>query len=512
MIVFMSFILSAKESPKTPTIAVIGSSVSAGWGGDRNENSDLLNGWTSLLKEQLEQSGYEVINLSIPGNNTIDILERFDSAVYPIMPDIAIIALSLSNEGIESEDGDKVIAQFESNMKQIIDKCDSKGIKPVIASCYANNGYNAEMYKYILYMNNIIESWNLPSINLLNSLDDGNGNFPKGTFFDPNHPNSKGHKELFLGIEPNMFNKIISCTYPDRAIIPSKSLTLVNKPFSYCPDSPMHSFSFGMTVDAKKHTNIFQIKCLNGVINISTNKKGEITVNNQNSGHFVKTNKPVNIVAINNYAMKTFSLYLDNTCIYNENTYYEPIIFEIAGDNNRYGDIILYRFPLSETEITALAQGVIPVTGLSIYSEGIIINNSMPNNGLSANCFSSDKNCDSLISQLKTEIINFNNIPEFTFESYYNIVKINLDVYKNLVGTYKLNDDVMFDIKTMNNKLWVLPNGFNPIELLPMSESKYIAKTVGPEAIITFSRIESSDTYNLMEFSMDSYTDSMYKQ
>lgn len=506
LIVFSILILTIiSVHAESHKIAVIGSSVSAGWGGDRNDKFDFLNGWVNLLAENLSDKNLDIINLSVPGSNTIDVLERFDSEIDSVKSDIAIIALSLSNEGLEREPGDSVIRQFETNIKKIIDKCTSRGIKPVLATCYSNNMYNREMYNYLLIMNDLIESWDYPVINITNALDDGNGNFPEGYSFDPNHPDSKGHKEMFLSIEPEIFNKILNGAYPN-SISKSSEPVLLNDNYIYIPDDPMHSFTYCIDLNAKTNSEICRIECINRTINVKLDRKGQLIINKTNTKRKMPIDTISSLFLVHNHANSTLSAYINNELVYSETAQVEPIAFTLM-KNQQYSNIGIYRIPLTDDGIEDYQSGDIPVPGLSVFTDCSNENNTLVNKGLAAESFVRQKNTNELRKSAIDNLSAFNSIPEFSFSDFYNVINLNKSIYDLYIGRYFLGDMAFFDVISENNRLWVNPNGVALIELLPLTTTKYIAKAIGPEAFITFFKGDSSDTFDKLEFFLEGIPD-----
>ena len=200
---------SAPAVLRGKTIAVIGSSVAAGWVTSREAAQDMKNGWAFRLARHLEPFGYKVVNRSVPGDTTEKVLARLDKDLLSIQPDIAVISLSLENEGIRGiggRDPRKVYENFATNLRRIIDECRKHKIMPVVASCYANDNFgDPATYRFILDMNLEMASWGVPVVNFMGALDRGDGRFVKGLTFDLDHPADRGHRELFLSIVPGLF-------------------------------------------------------------------------------------------------------------------------------------------------------------------------------------------------------------------------------------------------------------------------------------------------------------------
>jgi lysophospholipase L1-like esterase len=193
-------------------IAVIGSSVAAGWVTARDARQDMQNGYAYRLGRLLAPRGFKVVNISVPGDTTQRVLDRLDKDLFPLNPDFAVIALSLENEGIRGiggKDPARVYAGFKENLRSIIARCRTRNIVPVIGTCYANDNFDKPAhYEFITQMNLEIGTWDVPSVNLLGALDRGDGLFVEGMTFDLDHPADTGHRELFHSIVPSLFEAL----------------------------------------------------------------------------------------------------------------------------------------------------------------------------------------------------------------------------------------------------------------------------------------------------------------
>ena len=198
-------------------VVVLGSSVAAGTGA-----SPQSNGWAYRLEALLEQppaeipdsrAAWTVFNASIGGDTTSKVLNRFnnDVAIPRAGADIVMIGLSLANEGlVGSSNPQPVFDSFKNGLTEIISRCRAEGFYPVITLCYPQNQYNSQQYAFVRKMNVLINSWDVPSVNFLGAIDDGNGHWVPGYSADDGHPNSQGHLELYSSIVPTFFDAVIA--------------------------------------------------------------------------------------------------------------------------------------------------------------------------------------------------------------------------------------------------------------------------------------------------------------
>jgi len=185
-------------------ILILGSSVALG------HKSWLLRGWSWLLGQTLElKYNHQVVNVSEVGANVRRTIARFPSIVAPERPDIVIIALSLGNEGLAYCPAweQKVIQRrFESGLQELVKMVREIGAYPILGGVYPHNNYLPEHYWLLQETNNRMQSWDVPILNWLAALDNGEGHFKEGIFFDFAHPNTLGHRLMYETIDLKLFD------------------------------------------------------------------------------------------------------------------------------------------------------------------------------------------------------------------------------------------------------------------------------------------------------------------
>ena len=185
-------------------ILVIGSSVAMGC------SAWLLKGWAELLKETLaEKYGHQLINVSELGASVSTTIKRFESVVIPQKPDIVIIALSLGNEGFaycQPHERKALQQRFESGLQRLIQMTKEIGAIPMLGSVYPHGEYSAEHNWFLYDTHSRMLSWDVPVLDWLTELNDGNGRFAEGLSFDVAHPNSEGHRVMFSAINLPIFD------------------------------------------------------------------------------------------------------------------------------------------------------------------------------------------------------------------------------------------------------------------------------------------------------------------
>ena len=206
-------------------IAFFGSSVPNGTGDEMGHG-----GYTGRMRTLLEPRGWEVLNRSRGGDNTITIAPRFEPEGAPdrdtrylttVDPGYAVLALSLGNEGImecapgatrrctaTKDEADRIYEQFATGLWNLVERTRAEGIVPIVTLAYARSDFTEREYAYTRRMNLLINSWDVPSVNLLGAIDDGGGRWADGFVADPLHPNSAGHTEMAHAFVPTLFDAL----------------------------------------------------------------------------------------------------------------------------------------------------------------------------------------------------------------------------------------------------------------------------------------------------------------
>ncbi|XGB42206.1 MAG: SGNH/GDSL hydrolase family protein [Nodosilinea sp. LVE1205-7] len=182
---------------------VLGSSVALGC------SAWLLRGWAWHLGRALQQHyGHQLVNLSEIGTNVSSTIARFSQVVVPQQPDMVIIALSLGNEGLASSSPQQYRAiqrRFENGLQQLVKLVREIGAVPILGAVYPNGGYSSEHYQLLQETHQRLLTWGIPLLDWLGAVDDGTGRWQSGLGFDPAHPNTDGHYQMYEAIDLTLF-------------------------------------------------------------------------------------------------------------------------------------------------------------------------------------------------------------------------------------------------------------------------------------------------------------------
>jgi acyl-CoA thioesterase-1 len=130
----MPALVMSKPSTDGPVILVLGDSLSASYGIDRES------GWVSLLEERLRERGFaqRVVNASVSGDTTAGGLTRLDALLDQHSPDLLLIELG-ANDGLRGL-GFEVI---HDNLTDLIRRGRAAGTQVVLAAVHLPPNYGA---------------------------------------------------------------------------------------------------------------------------------------------------------------------------------------------------------------------------------------------------------------------------------------------------------------------------------------------------------------------------------
>ncbi len=364
-------------------IAVFGSSVAKGSG-----DTSGTGGYAGMIKNMMELRGWTVVNVSRGGDNTVKIMPRFQTELLPEKPGYVIIGLSLGNEGIANQPAlkrDRIFEQFRSGMVRLIRLVRENGMIPVVVNCYARNDFGQEEYDAIQQMNMEINTWDVPSINALGAIDNGQGNWADGFWHDKSHPNLKGHREIFHTFVPGLFDALaMGKKCPDKirsdkyVAIPAKASS---SPLVYIPDDTIHSFSISFLVNSREDGTIASLLGKKSHVLIIL-KSGRIicqwpgkeilladTTNENNGWQYV--------VLTHRYATGTTAFYVNGKSAGSIAGAMDFKEFILGGSGNKseappslagYKDLLIYRSALNAGEVKAIYCGRLLQSSLEIYA------------------------------------------------------------------------------------------------------------------------------------------------
>lgn len=122
------------EAAESPTILILGDSLSAGYGIDVDQS------WAALLQQRLEAQGYEhrVVNASISGETTEGGATQVENAIETFSPQLIILALG-GNDGLRGFPP----ARIKGNLLSIGARAKASGADVVLLGIRIPTNYGA---------------------------------------------------------------------------------------------------------------------------------------------------------------------------------------------------------------------------------------------------------------------------------------------------------------------------------------------------------------------------------
>jgi hypothetical protein len=473
----------------------------------------MKNGYAYRLGRFLAPRGYDLENISAPGNTTADVLARMDKDLAPLDADFVIIGLSMANEGLETGDPAEVSRQYAEGLKKIIARCREFGIVPILGACYSYSEYNALHYEAIRKMNLLTNSWDLPNINFLGAVDNGRGRFPEGCTYDPGHPDNRGHEEMFYTIVPSLFDALAagkeSPSRPEKAVSVTFESPDHPAPLSFIPRDVIHS-----------HAVAFEFRCASaGVLAavdaggahafITVDGKGGLAYLAASSGTIaaearVTDNEWHHVALSHRYLQGETLLFLDGKLAGRIGERIVPRRFVLGGpgiDSDLkaparagYREWMIFRSSLNADEVRALQSGTMLQASLEIYSlldpMSLAEDRPVANRAQSlseAVAFPADVDED--LARIEEQIATAASAREKELVvAEKEPIEVDPAVYADYVGKYRISSDFVFSVSTRDGRIFVNPNGLGFKEIYPEAADKFFVKHPHDELTITFKR------------------------
>jgi lysophospholipase L1-like esterase len=396
---------------KPRRIAVFGSSVANGTGDELAKE-----GYTGRLRELLAPRGWEVLNQSRGGDNTIRMAPRFAPQgapepnvryLLPVNPSYVLLGLSLGNEGIRNvetrAEKDAIFDQFAKGMRGFVDRSRQNGIVPIVTLCYTRMDFTEVEYEFTRRMNLLLNSWDVPTVNFLGAVDDGTGKWARGFWFDSLHPNAAGHVEITRTFVPTLFEALERGKPMPKRVAGDNfvHLTPGDLRITFSPPDPVHPFALGVTARAQQNGTLVTIagNRLNVAIESKKLDRGARSIEFESAtlttaGAFVasvivdagrwayrsadgrlirsevQADREWHHILLSHYTARGQTLlFVDGKLAGTVDEHLEPTRFAVGGTARVDArDFVFYRSALNADEAAALHGGALLQASLEIYS------------------------------------------------------------------------------------------------------------------------------------------------
>jgi lysophospholipase L1-like esterase len=310
-------LLTACKSPAEQRICFFGSSVCRGVG------AEALNGYAAQVTETLP-AGWESVNISIDGNNTYDLFARFDRDMTPVEAQYVVIGISLGNEGLH-EKGARAVLSYRENMPRLIRMLQEQGRTVIVTNNYPRADFNQVDYADLCEVNLEVQQWNVPTINLFGTIDDGVGRWAAHLWngSDIYHPNQLGHVAMASAFPLTMWEALQAgkplpeyiCTQGDQNGVES---------VSFVPEGHVQSYTLSYTSADTIYTEVYS----------AAQRKLWVYANGQLTSTSEELDKTVDTITI---------------------------------QGNNIHQLLFYRAAMTSLEVSALSQGKMLRSSLEIY-------------------------------------------------------------------------------------------------------------------------------------------------
>jgi lysophospholipase L1-like esterase len=358
------------------SFTVMGSSVPWGQGAEPRDVNGYAWLWTAYLQSNAAHS-WTTNNISIGGNTTTDVANRWDSDLLPSCSRYVYYGLSLGNEGIH-ERGQAAFDSWRDNMLRLIERTRSYGKIPLVGNSYPRGDFDDTDYGYLKQLNLLIHEWDVPSVNLLGAIDNGYGQWASGYVADNAHPNTAGHAEMFHALVPSLPDALAEGKpQPVRNGTVSLALAKTNslKRIAFTPENILHSFtlSFAFKTTAADGMLASFITAAGDTVRLALGGDGKLDYKAQPSAAALNNGSWHTATLTHYYAWGKTQLYIDGARSAEVSERLAPVQFYLndfgrAPQSVEYRELFLYRAGMCAEEVNALVGGKMLKSSLEIYA------------------------------------------------------------------------------------------------------------------------------------------------
>lgn len=360
------------------SFTVMGSSVPWGQGAEPRDQKGYAWLWTTYLSQNAAHN-WTSNNVSIGGNTTTDVSNRWDSDLLPSCSRYVYYGLSLGNEGIH-ERGEAAFNNWRDNMLLLIERTRNHGKISIVGNNYPRGDFNATDYNYVKQLNLLIHEWDVPSVNLLGSIDNGAGQWASGYVADNAHPNTAGHAEMFYAIVPSLLDAIAAgkpqpVRNQNTSLVLAKSVTAQR--IAFTSENILHSFTLAFSF---KTTGIgtlaFFVTADGDTARLILEGNGKLTYKTQTSDVALNDGNWHTASLTHYYAWGKTQLYIDGVRVPRSTLISERLVpikftlndFDNAPQSVDYRELFFFRAGMCAEEIAALYEGKMLKSSLEIYA------------------------------------------------------------------------------------------------------------------------------------------------
>ena len=360
-------------------ISVFGSSVANGQGAIDYKGYRYLYGQQLIARynEGRSQTPFYTTNVSIGGNTTVNLLNRYDDLIRDFGRYV-IFGLSLGNEGIHGAANQQaVFNQWRDNMLTLISKVRADGKIPMVMNNYTRGDYNADDYYYVKQLNLLIHEWDVPSTNVLGAIDKGNGQWADGYVSDTYHQNTAGHAEFMYAMVPSLFDAI-KAGKPQPVRDLAQSMTVeAGRYIHFQPEETVHPFTVTVRLKGTEGQAVLLSQSSGSQqATVRVNANGTVTYTSP-TGASVTSVAAINddqwhyVTLTSYYAQRRTILYVDKAKegeVAERLARIESVSLGDETHSRQVSELSFWRSGMTPEEISAVCDGRMLKSSLEIYA------------------------------------------------------------------------------------------------------------------------------------------------
>ena len=320
-------------------------------------------------------AAWTTANASVPGDNTVKVAARWRRDLLPQRGRYVVLALSLGNEGIHGG-GQVVFEQFARNLRALVERARAAGRVPVVTNCYGRGDFTPADYAYVRRLNLLLHTWDVPSVNLLGAVDDGQGRWATGYWDDGYHPNDRGHAELAHALVPSLFDALRAGKKSPQRQTTSYCRLGAAGGLLFAPEALVHSFAQVVDFRAAGPGRLLTLQDSTGTGSLHLDAGGALAyasaLGGRLGGPHAADGRWHRVVLTHYFARGETLLYLDGTLVGHLPEQLRTQRLSLGGAGaargGQYRNWLFYRAGMNADEVRALAADSLLQSSLELYA------------------------------------------------------------------------------------------------------------------------------------------------
>lgn len=357
-----------------------------------NINGSYAHSFGAYLTSTMATQGWNVVNQSVPGDNTLSLTARYYTDETPLGADVDFIGLSMGNEGLPGSTNPVIIFnQFYKGITNLVAMSRTNGMLPIVGCGFPRDAYTSNEIVWLKKMDLALNALDVPTVNFFGATDNGIGKMltPLSSG-DGIHFNDAGHYELYLCFVPSVFDALMAGKKTprwsgNRRFAQVTGDPLQPAPLSFDATSPIHSFSFSFRVRSTGLGTIASINLpgTNATPTIEIQPTGFV-YNSSDGQSIASAISPSDgnwheVLLAHQYSRTQTWLYVNSVLAGNVTERLTPVGFALGGPGNAtnsppsppladYENWFIHRSAMTVEQISAHYYGALQQASMELYS------------------------------------------------------------------------------------------------------------------------------------------------